>query len=413
MPTFKAVVLRHQERQDGKFPVAIRVTHNRQSVYMPTGLYVSKKQINSKTFELKDQFVIERTNETIREYERMLLSFGTSTLANMSASEIKKAVTLSDERIDFYKWCEDYLAGNPSKNMRSLKNAIYIMKEEMKIRQFYITDFTSSFLNKYKAHLDNRDAIMPFGCKSHRKMADGTKRLYIALLCSAFRLIKKEYNTEFVQVIKHDPFIGFKNSPASPPRKRSLDVPTLRMLLEHEYSTQEKNTARDILKISFCLCGINLMDLFTMSKDCYDCNKKRITYNRSKTKASRKDAALSSISVEPEIQELIEKYFAKKGDKLFYFGDYKDGDAFSSNICNRVYYMCKELEMKRISPYWIRHTWATIARNKCGVSKDDIDLCLNHSGNNPMADVYIDYDWSIIDKANRKVLDYVFHSEEE
>jgi integrase len=150
-----------------------------------------------------------------------------------------------------------------------------------------------------------------------------------------------------------------------------------------------------------------------MDKDCYDKKNNRITYNRSKTKKRRKDRALSSIRIEPEIQGLIDKYMAKQGERLFYFGDFPDGDVFSHTISNRIYWMCKELNIKRMSPYWFRHTWATVARNKCGVSKDDIDLCLNHIGNNPMADVYIDYDWSIIDIANRKVLDYVFHSDKE
>ena len=73
MATFKAVVMRHQKRRDGKYPVSIRLTHNKKSTYLSTGLYVSGKQINSKTFEIKDQFVLERTNNTIRDYERFLL----------------------------------------------------------------------------------------------------------------------------------------------------------------------------------------------------------------------------------------------------------------------------------------------------------------------------------------------------
>lgn len=412
MPTFKAVVMRHQERQDGKFPVAIRVTHNRRSAYMQTGLYISKKQINSKTFDIKDQFVIERTNSTIRDYERALLSFGTDTLANMSVSEIKRVVASIDDRIDFYKWCEDYLAGSPTKSMRALKYATDIMKGEMGISSFYVTNFTSNFLEKYKSFLDKRYYLLPTWT-SPKKMTDGTKRRYVSCLCSAFRMIKKEYNTEFIQVVKHDPFVNFENFPQSAPKKRPIDLQTLRMFFEYEYITELRNIARDVMKISFCLCGINLMDLFVMDKDCYDKKKNRITYNRSKTKKRRKDRALSSIRIEPEIQGLIDKYMAKQGERLFYFGDFPDGDVFSHTISNRIYWMCKELNIKRMSPYWFRHTWATVARNKCGVSKDDIDLCLNHIGNNPMADVYIDYDWSIIDIANRKVLDYVFHSDKE
>jgi integrase len=68
----------------------------------------------------------------------------------------------------------------------------------------------------------------------------------------------------------------------------------------------------------------------------------------------------------------------------------------------------REIEINNLTSYYFRHSWATIARNKCGVSNDDIDLGLVHSNKNKMADVYIDIDYSLIDDANRKVLDLVF-----
>jgi hypothetical protein len=61
-----------------------------------------------------------------------------------------------------------------------------------------------------------------------------------------------------------------------------------------------------------------------------------------------------------------------------------------------------------LSIYYARHSWATIARNKCRISKSDVDECLNHViPENRIADTYIEKDWSFIDDANRKVLDYV------
>lgn len=46
---------------------------------------------------------------------------------------------------------------------------------------------------------------------------------------------------------------------------------------------------------------------------------------------------------------------------------------------------------------------ATIARNVLNISKDDIDLCLNHVNEaHKMADVYIDKDFTRIDQANRR-----------
>ncbi|MCL2311949.1 MAG: hypothetical protein FWC41_05610, partial [Firmicutes bacterium] len=60
-----------------------------------------------------------------------------------------------------------------------------------------------------------------------------------------------------------------------------------------------------------------------------------------------------------------------------------------------------------ISTYYARHSWATIARNDCNISKSDIAECLNHS-TNTITDIYIKKDWKTIDVANRKVINFVF-----
>jgi integrase len=62
----------------------------------------------------------------------------------------------------------------------------------------------------------------------------------------------------------------------------------------------------------------------------------------------------------------------------------------------------------KVSTNWARHTWATIARNDCRINKDDVALCMGHEDiDNRVTDIYIRYDYSIIDESNRKVLDLV------
>ena len=100
-------------------------------------------------------------------------------------------------------------------------------------------------------------------------------------------------------------------------------------------------------------------------------------------------------------ETILDKY---KGKKTLL--DLKDFVSFKefNNILNK--------RIKHIAPglffYMARHTWATFARNKCDVSKDDVAMSLNHIDQAlKTTDTYIDPDWSIIDRANRKVLDYL------
>ena len=63
---------------------------------------------------------------------------------------------------------------------------------------------------------------------------------------------------------------------------------------------------------------------------------------------------------------------------------------------------------KQVTTKWARHTWATIARNECRINKDDVALCLGHEdADNKVTDMYIKYDYSIIDESNRKVIDFI------
>ena len=415
MATFKAVVMRHQQRRDDKFPVSIRVTHNKKSAYISTGLYVSKRQINSKTFEIKDQFVLERTNETIRTYERHLLSYGSIELSEFPIDVIKRNLTSLSERINYFDFCNKIIEEKPKEHTIALRNSLKIIREEMGYSDMYATDFTSNFLRKFKQTLDTRDVTTKLkdGTVRKRKMSQKTKRGYLMAICSVFRRMKEHYNTEFVQKIAHDPFIGLEMYKEPVTKKRSMDVANLRTFLSATHKSRFKEMATDIMMMSFCLCGMNIADIYNMPRSAYEPKTKRITYNRLKTRNSRADCALSSIRVEPEMEHVFNKYYAKEGDRLFDFGSKASTYSFSHMMSHRVRSISVKLGMEMMSPYWFRHTWATIARNKCGISKDDIDMCLNHTGNNRMADVYIDYDWSIIDRANRKVLDYVFHSDKE
>lgn len=55
--------------------------------------------------------------------------------------------------------------------------------------------------------------------------------------------------------------------------------------------------------------------------------------------------------------------------------------------------------------YWARHTFATVARNACRISKDDVALALNHvDDEHRTTDIYIEKDWSIVDELQIKVI---------
>jgi integrase len=224
--------------------------------------------------------------------------------------------------------------------------------------------------------------------------------LYLGAIQKLFKEFRLEYNDydSDVVVIKNNPFEAYKVPRSTTKRKkRTLTKQELVSLRDYQCKNTKDEFARDMFLLSFYLVGMNTRDL-------YDCPAPvfgRIEYNRGKTKDRREDQAFISIKVEPEAQAIIDKYKGKKA-----LLDLKDFVSFKqfNNILNK--------HLKNIALglffYMARHTWASMARNKCDVSKDDVAMALNHIDQVlKTTDTYIDPDWTIIDRANRKVLDYL------
>jgi len=65
-------------------------------------------------------------------------------------------------------------------------------------------------------------------------------------------------------------------------------------------------------------------------------------------------------------------------------------------------------ELPELTFYWARHSFATIARNKCRMSKDDIAEALNHvDGEHGTTDIYIEKDWGIVDDVQSAVINFI------
>lgn len=68
----------------------------------------------------------------------------------------------------------------------------------------------------------------------------------------------------------------------------------------------------------------------------------------------------------------------------------------------------KELELPDLTYYAARHSFATIARNECDISMDDIALSLTHQSGHDITDTYVKLNFNRVDNVIQKVADQIF-----
>lgn len=167
------------------------------------------------------------------------------------------------------------------------------------------------------------------------------------------------------------------------------------------------NLAKDCFILSFCLIGMNSVDLYNAEI----CENSEIVYCRTKTKDRRNDNAKIRIKIHPLILPIIKKYMDKTGKRVFRFYQmYADQSTFNAALNKGLKAVGKKIGIPDLEFYAARHSWATIARNDLNTDKSTIDEALNHVDKNlSVTDLYIKKDFSIINKVNKSVLDYIFN----
>lgn len=210
-----------------------------------------------------------------------------------------------------------------------------------------------------------------------------------------FRNIRAVFNDTITdEVISCYPFRKFKIT-YEPTCKRSLSLEQLRQLFSASVAPHEQRYL-DCFKIIFMLCGINVVDLCRLGS----VDDGRVEYSRAKTHR------LYSIKVEPELERLMAAYKGKNW-LLNYCDSCSSYRSFYTRLNSALHNIAASLGLPPISSYWARHSWATIAAS-LDIPKETIAAALGHGGNS-VTDIYIAFDRSKVDAANRKVLDWVLY----
>ena len=375
---------RQTKSPDLPAPLKLVINWQREKAYLSTGFKMPAGQWDEKAHESKDramQMSISRFKLRVDSKLAELQDAGR--LDGLNASEIKKLLDKElspgrDRKKRFMECLEAFASSRPQPRTRD----IYLATAS-RIRAFDQEADLLAFEEISLGWLDRFDSFL--ASTSPKKNA---RNIHLRNIRAVFNYALREGYTSCY------PFRQFLIRPEDTP-KRSLSAEQLRALFDAQVKPWQQKYV-DFFKMSFLLIGINTEDLLHAT----GIINGRLEYSRAKTHKPY------SIKIEPECLELLEKYRGKKY-VLNVMDTYASTNHWTSKVNNELQAVCKEIGLPKVSMYWARHSWATIAA-QMDVPKDTIGAALGHS-NKTVTDIYINFDRNKIDRANRQVLDYVLY----
>ena len=393
MATFKAVIKKGNKRADGTWNVVIRFTHDTKVRFIPTSMYVSKKDITA-SYKIKNTNIIDRSNDLIKAYREKINEL------NLEFNDIDIDTIVSyirqkrDKRgVSFTDFAHQWIAKSEIKGIKNYKTAVNALCSFMGRDNILCEEITIKTMKAFENALKDRPRA---------------QSLYPNSIKTIFNAAREYYNDEDNDVIhiRHS-LDKYKPVEQNIAEKRALDVETIRTIFNLPYkhlSTDNRHDlALDCFRLSFCLMGMNSADLYNATE--YDGTT--IIYDRTKTKDRRRDNARMQVDITDHIRPIVEKYKGK--ERVFNFYErFTTMESFNRAINIGLKEVGKEIGIERLQFYAARHSMATIAVNDVKISKYIVNDMLCHTDQSlRITELYIKKDFRPINEANVKLLDYV------
>ena len=388
----------------GSAPIHIRVTHNRKSRFIGTGVTIpidswdiEKQRVKPNTPESQElQLQIDnKASELyrrIRKLEALELEVSLDNLLETNGRKINCTIgECLDSTITRLESLGKYGSASKHRSLRSRLSQYLSLNIRM-------NEIDLTFLRDFERFL--------------RKIGNTNNSI-----ATKFAIFKAAYNkalSEGLFIQKSSPFSKYKvGSLWTKTRKRAItkeDVQRLADLeIERENRFSYRDFARDIFLFSYYTAGINFTDIASL-RYC-DIINGRISYSRNKTQK------LLSFRLMPTAMAIIEKY-SRSGhssdDYIFPILD-KQVHITPQQIFNRTHKVLRKVnrELKvlgemiglqiPLTTYVARHTYATVLK-RSGVNIAIISESLGHSDLST-TQIYLDsFENSQIDEAMKNLL---------
>lgn len=374
-------------KKDKTRKVSITLSHNGIRKRIPTNITIRECDI-TKQGKIKSDSLKRNIEDTINTLKNRLYEIENS-LGNKDTDIewIYSQLIGKCKTLDFFEYTRQWIETSSNKGKGNYSIMLNSLHRFLGCDTLSFSDIDYKFLNNYKEYLTGHPRA---------------QSLYLGCIRHIFNEAIREYNTDNNKVITNNPFNSFIIPKSVSMTKNRIISDNNLVKLFNFQGTRRIGMARDCYILSFCLIGMNSVDLY----ECASYSNGVLAYERAKTRDRRTDNAHIEIVVPNIVKPLFEKY---KGDsRVFnFYKKYSNAANFNKHINKGLHIIADTLGIPHFDFYSARHTWASIARNRLGIDKYTIHEALNHVSDMDITDIYIQKDYTNINKANEKVIAYI------
>ena len=399
MSTFKVLLDKRRPRQNGSYPLVVRVFSGKKfkDINLKTPLTESQfdaqaQKANSKHPNKK--LINQKIQQTILQVQGATLNLEMKEEV-VSAKKIRSAIVKPTCKLNFIQYGEKVIAEMREVNRNGNANAY---RDALQALKTY----------SGRSDLQFQELDYEMLCRLENKMlAAELKKNSIACYNRALRAIyNKAINEDLIEV-KYYPYRKFKLRTEAT-AKRNISREDIAAIAKAELPVESQQWhARNYFLLSFNLRGISFTDMATIKPE--DITSGRLIYKRKKThklysiKLTDKAVEILSYYQQPNRTYILPVVPEHAVDNQVEERKHIQYGTKTTNRHLRHIAKALELQQQAISTYWARHSWATCAK-KMGYSKDLISEALGHSFGNRITEVYLDsYDQDVIDTMNEAV----------
>lgn len=366
MATLRLTLIKNKPLKDGRYKLKISVCHKGQTCYINT-----RYSVASPTHFKDGQVIKEADAPSINSKLRGMMDFFQNKLDLIHCQQLYTCKQLKDllmqeaekeEKPTYSQVCKEYI-----EELEHDKRHSYAVLIERSMRYFLefariditLEDMTPFIITNFKKHLLLR-----------KKLSETTANMMLsqikAVVNRAIQFGKVSYTIH--------PFISTKLCRA-PVRDLAISRESLIKIRDCQPTSYKKFVARDMFMLSFYLCGMNPVDLLSLTfKD------DSVSFKRTKVKNRTFSDDNTVLHIPYEAKTIIYKYRGANGKLNLNFN-------FSyQNLCRYIgkgiTELAKDLGIKeRVTFTSARKTFAQFAHD-LGVPDNMIDYCLGHSSHN-------------------------------